>query len=105
VRQVCELAANDYGLTSLVAATAPDYLASQAVLTRAGFVGSVTVQVDAQPALRFIRISRLTERAGQPIDEFRVLRRSQPPGLPKRLTRSYPKVTHGQAHLLDDHLA
>ena len=36
VRRVCGLASTDYGLTSLRAATAPDNLASQAVLTPGG---------------------------------------------------------------------
>lgn len=36
VRRVCGLASTDYGLTSLRAATAPDNLASQAVLTGRG---------------------------------------------------------------------
>lgn len=63
VRRVCGLAATDYGLTSLRAATAAGNLASRAVLTRAGFVVVESVELDGLPEVRFVR-----ELTGLPAD-------------------------------------
>ncbi|MFF8912112.1 GNAT family N-acetyltransferase [Streptomyces sp. NPDC015032] len=56
VRRVCALAAEEYGLTTLRAATTLDNLASQAVLTRAGFVptGEEILPSD-RPGLGYVR--------------------------------------------------
>ena len=56
VAQVCELAATEYGLTSLRATTSVENAASQAVLLRNGFllVGPVTLE-EGRPGLAFVR--------------------------------------------------
>jgi ribosomal-protein-alanine N-acetyltransferase len=56
VNQICEIAARDYGLTQLRAATSLTNAASQAVLARAGFVRvEETTTVNGRPAIHFIR--------------------------------------------------
>jgi [ribosomal protein S5]-alanine N-acetyltransferase len=56
VHQLCEIAARDYGLTKLVAATSLSNAASQAVLARTGFVRlSETTTVNGRPAIQFVR--------------------------------------------------
>jgi len=67
VRRVCGLASTDYGLTSLRDATARDNLASQAVLTRAGFVLAGSVELDGQPEVRFVR-DLTVDGTGRPAD-------------------------------------
>jgi ribosomal-protein-alanine N-acetyltransferase len=65
VRQICGLASTEYGLRSLRAATAPDNLASQAVLTRAGFVLAGPGERDGQHELRFVRHVTVEGAGGQ----------------------------------------
>ncbi|MEV3993655.1 GNAT family N-acetyltransferase [Streptomyces sp. NPDC049837] len=55
VREVCALAATEYGLTTLRAVTTLDNAASRAVLTRTGFHPAGDVELDGRPGLRFIR--------------------------------------------------
>ena len=56
VNQICEIAARDYGLTQLRAATSLTNAASQTVLARAGFVRvDETTAVNGRPAIHFIR--------------------------------------------------
>jgi [ribosomal protein S5]-alanine N-acetyltransferase len=56
VNQICEIAARDYGLTELRAATSRENAASQAVLAHNGFVllGETTT-VGGRPAIQFVR--------------------------------------------------
>ena len=56
VNQICEIAARDYGLTQLRAATTRENAASQAVLARTGFVpvGEPTT-LSGRPAIQFVR--------------------------------------------------
>ncbi|MBB3733265.1 GNAT family N-acetyltransferase [Nonomuraea dietziae] len=59
VRQVCALAATEYALTTLRAATTLDNLASQAVLARTGFVPTCETVLDGRPALEYtLELSR-----------------------------------------------
>ncbi|MEU4329676.1 GNAT family N-acetyltransferase [Nonomuraea dietziae] len=59
VRQVCALAATEYALTTLRAATTLDNLASQAVLARTGFVPTGETVLDGRPALEYtLELSR-----------------------------------------------
>jgi ribosomal-protein-alanine N-acetyltransferase len=55
VRQVCRVAANDYGLTFLRAATTLDNAASQAVLARSGFTVVGERQLSGRPGLSYLR--------------------------------------------------
>ncbi|MFC8915248.1 GNAT family N-acetyltransferase [Streptomyces sp. NPDC057116] len=55
VREVCALAATEYGLTSLRAVTTLDNTGSRAVLARTGFVPVGDVDLDGRPGLRFLR--------------------------------------------------
>ena len=55
VREVCVLAAAEYGLTTLRAVTTLDNSGSRAVLTRTGFVPTGEIQLDGRPGLRFVR--------------------------------------------------
>lgn len=53
VRQVCALAAAEYGLTELQAAAKVDNIASRTVLTRNGFVPVGETELNGQPALTY----------------------------------------------------
>ncbi|MDT0270192.1 GNAT family N-acetyltransferase [Streptomyces sp. DSM 44915] len=55
VQAVCGLAARDYGLTALRAATTLDNPASQRVLTRAGFTTTGGTTLDGRPGLTYHR--------------------------------------------------
>ncbi|MFD7263627.1 GNAT family N-acetyltransferase [Streptomyces sp. NPDC059874] len=55
VREVCDLAATEYGLTELRAVTTLDNAGSRAVLARTGFVPDGEVELDGRPGLRFVR--------------------------------------------------
>ncbi|MEU2559229.1 GNAT family N-acetyltransferase [Streptomyces longispororuber] len=55
VRQVCVLAATEYGLTSLRAATTADNPGSRAVLARAGFVPTGEIVLDGRPGVGYVR--------------------------------------------------
>ncbi|QWB25110.1 MULTISPECIES: GNAT family N-acetyltransferase [Streptomyces] len=55
VAQVCHLAATDYGLTSLTAATTLDNPASMRVLARNGFTRVEEAIVGGRPGVRFLR--------------------------------------------------
>jgi len=56
VKQICEIAARDYGLTQLTAATDLTNAASQAVLSRTGFVLlREKTTVNGRPAIQFVR--------------------------------------------------
>ncbi|ANZ20920.1 Acetyltransferase (GNAT) domain [Streptomyces noursei ATCC 11455] len=55
VREVCGLAVNGYGLTTLRAATTVDNAASRAVLSRAGFTLTGTTRLSGRPGLTFLR--------------------------------------------------
>ncbi|MFI6642836.1 GNAT family N-acetyltransferase [Streptomyces sp. NPDC050504] len=55
VREVCELAATDYGLTSLWARTTLDNAGSRAVLARAGFTVTGEADLGGRPGLTFVR--------------------------------------------------
>ncbi|MFC0844474.1 GNAT family N-acetyltransferase [Streptomyces noboritoensis] len=63
VREVCALAATEYGLTGLRASTTLDNTASQAVLARTGFVPCGEIELDGRPGLRFER--SLDDAAGR----------------------------------------
>ncbi len=53
VRQVCALAADPYGLTALRAVTTSDNPASQAVLTRTGFVVTDEIVIGDRPGFAY----------------------------------------------------
>lgn len=55
VHEVCALAATEYGLTALRAATNLDNIGSQKVLTRNGFVLTGETVVDDRPELHYTR--------------------------------------------------
>jgi len=55
VKQICEIAARDYGLTQLTAATDLTNAASQTVLARTGFVLLNETTVNGRPAIQFVR--------------------------------------------------
>ncbi|MEU4683767.1 GNAT family N-acetyltransferase [Streptomyces xinghaiensis] len=55
VREVCALAATEYGLTTLHAATTLDNAGSRAVLARTGFTATCETELDGRPGLRFLR--------------------------------------------------
>ncbi|MEU4350278.1 GNAT family N-acetyltransferase [Streptomyces sp. NPDC023838] len=64
VREVCALAAGEYGLTELRAATTVDNAASRAVLARTGFTPCGETELSGRPGLRFER--KLSEEEGRP---------------------------------------
>jgi ribosomal-protein-alanine N-acetyltransferase len=53
VRQLCALAAGQYGLTELRAAAKVDNIASRTVLTRNGFVPVGETELNGQPAITY----------------------------------------------------
>lgn len=55
VREVCVLAAAEYGLTTLRAVTTLDNAGSRAVLAHTGFVPTGELELDGRPGLRFVR--------------------------------------------------
>lgn len=55
VRQLCVLAAQTYGLTTLRAMTTNDNLASRAVLARTGFVATGEIELSGRPGTTYIR--------------------------------------------------
>ncbi|BCJ76109.1 hypothetical protein CS0771_56530 [Catellatospora sp. IY07-71] len=55
VARVCELAAGDYGLTSLRAVTTLDNTGSRAVLARSGFTPTAEIVLDGRPGLTYVR--------------------------------------------------
>ncbi|MER7110792.1 GNAT family N-acetyltransferase [Streptomyces sp. NPDC000229] len=55
VRDVCALAAAEYGLTTLRAVTTLDNAGSRAVLERTGFTPTGDIHLDGRPGLRFVR--------------------------------------------------
>ncbi|WP_329403369.1 GNAT family N-acetyltransferase [Streptomyces melanogenes] len=63
VREVCALAAAEYGLTGLRASTTLDNAASRAVLARTGFTPCGEIELDGRPGLRFER--SLDDEAGR----------------------------------------
>lgn len=56
VRQVCSLAAAEYGLTALWARTTLDNTASRTVLERTGFTAETELPVAGRPGLRYARV-------------------------------------------------
>lgn len=65
VEQICLLAATEYDLTSLRAATTRDNPGSQAVLARAGFVPAGDTELDGRPGVAYTRdLTALRARAG-----------------------------------------
>jgi ribosomal-protein-alanine N-acetyltransferase len=55
VRRVCAVAAKDYGLASLRAATTLDNTGSRSVLERTGFVRVGSVELGGRPGVRLLR--------------------------------------------------
>ncbi|WP_030706812.1 GNAT family N-acetyltransferase [Streptomyces sp. NRRL F-2580] len=55
VREACDLAAAQYGLSTLRAVTTLDNPGSRAVLARTGFVPTGEIRLDGRPGLRFLR--------------------------------------------------
>jgi ribosomal-protein-alanine N-acetyltransferase len=55
VRELCRLAASEYGLRALRAAVAVDNVASQKVLTKAGFVPDGRAEPGGRPGSRYLR--------------------------------------------------
>ncbi|MDQ1011539.1 ribosomal-protein-alanine N-acetyltransferase [Streptomyces sp. V4I23] len=55
VREVCALAAAEYGLTELRAVTTVDNAGSRAVLARTGFTATGDLVVDGRPGIAFVR--------------------------------------------------
>ena len=55
VKEICELAAEEYGLTSLRARTTRENLASQTVLTRNGFVPVGEVTLSGKAGISYLR--------------------------------------------------
>ncbi|MER5557031.1 GNAT family N-acetyltransferase [Streptomyces sp. NPDC058961] len=55
VREVCALARETYGLTSLTARATLDNPGSRAVLARAGFTPVGDIELNGRPGLRFVR--------------------------------------------------
>ncbi|MFF3409329.1 GNAT family N-acetyltransferase [Streptomyces sp. NPDC002742] len=53
VRELCALAATEYGLSTLRARTTADNTASRTVLTRTGFLVTGDIEVRGRPGLRF----------------------------------------------------
>ncbi|MEU9450377.1 GNAT family N-acetyltransferase [Streptomyces sp. NPDC048277] len=68
VREVCELAATVYGLTTLRAAARVDNAASRTVLARTGFTVTGETRLSGHPGLTFLR----------PLEDFAVRRRQTP---------------------------
>jgi ribosomal-protein-alanine N-acetyltransferase len=62
VAQVCELAATEYGLTSLRAGASNDNHGSRAVLRRAGFVQTGETTVDGHPSTEYLLQLRQSDR-------------------------------------------
>ncbi|WP_405594871.1 GNAT family N-acetyltransferase [Streptomyces sp. NBC_01410] len=58
VREVCALAAAEYGLTTLRAVTTLDNPGSRAVLARTGFAPAGEIELDGRQGLRFVRDMR-----------------------------------------------
>ncbi|GGV85129.1 hypothetical protein GCM10015535_31440 [Streptomyces gelaticus] len=55
VHRLCALAVEEYGLTTLRASTTLDNPASQAVLTRTGFVPTGELLLDGRPGIGYVR--------------------------------------------------
>ncbi|WP_406263481.1 GNAT family N-acetyltransferase [Streptomyces sp. NBC_00191] len=55
VREVCALAAAEYGLTTLRAVTTLDNPGSRAVLARTGFAAAGEIELDGRQGLSFVR--------------------------------------------------
>jgi [ribosomal protein S5]-alanine N-acetyltransferase len=55
VRQICELAVAEYGLTTLRAAAAIDNVGSRTVLARTGFAVTGQTVLNGRPAVTFAR--------------------------------------------------
>lgn len=55
VRRVCALAATEYGLAALRAATTADNPGSRTVLSRTGFVPAGEIVLDERPGFRYVR--------------------------------------------------
>lgn len=55
VQELCQIAAERYGLRTLTAATTDENLASQRVLTKAGFAAAGPTQVDGRHGMRYTR--------------------------------------------------
>ena len=55
VREICQLAADGYGLTALRAATTLDNAASRAVLARTGFSVTGETRLSGRPGLTYLR--------------------------------------------------
>ncbi|WP_415949404.1 GNAT family N-acetyltransferase [Streptomyces sp. KLOTTS4A1] len=53
VRQICALAAEEYGLHTLRAVTTQDNAASRAVLTRTGFTLTGEITIDGEPGVAY----------------------------------------------------
>ncbi|MFJ7078369.1 GNAT family N-acetyltransferase [Streptomyces sp. NPDC098781] len=64
VAQLCRLAATAYALTSLVARTTLDNLASQAVLKRNAFTAAGDVEIGGKPGIRYRRALGADARKG-----------------------------------------
>lgn len=63
VREICVLAAQRYGLTTLAAVTSLENLASRRVLERTGFELTGDVEVAGRPGVRYVK--RLAAAAGR----------------------------------------
>ncbi|MFJ8673298.1 GNAT family N-acetyltransferase [Streptomyces sp. NPDC093589] len=69
VRELCDLAANRYGLTHLRASSTLDNAASRAVLARSGFTVVGERQLSGQPGLSYLRsLADFTAPPGAPAD-------------------------------------
>lgn len=67
VRKLCDLAATDYGLTTLRAATTLDNAASRAVLARSGFTVAGESELCGRPGLSYRRtLAEATAPPGAP---------------------------------------
>ncbi|MGW7451350.1 GNAT family N-acetyltransferase [Streptomyces sp. NPDC054787] len=55
VREVCALAATEYGMTALRAVTTVDNAGSRTVLARTGFVSTGEIRIDGRPGFTFLR--------------------------------------------------
>jgi [ribosomal protein S5]-alanine N-acetyltransferase len=55
VRQICDLAVSEYGLTALLAQARVANLASRAVLARTGFVATGKTVLSGQPGITFVK--------------------------------------------------
>ncbi len=72
VREICALAAADYGLTSLRAVTTLDNAGSRRVLARTGFVPTGEIAVAGRPGLGFARdlLAAAEDGARRPLSEL-----------------------------------